>query len=620
MSDQNVTSITLKLIADDTAAQQVVNRLRQDASRPVTIPLNATAQGAQGGSQMGAGGNRAAAAMPGAGTGRGAGAPNISPAPGMGSAIGSHRTAFGPGALGAPGAMPGTSTGRGNANYGFAPEYGGGQPGGWGGYGGGAGYSGFGLGGPPGPPNANPWALRRSYGADPQTAGDIYRSSWLAIAEGGGDPEAWTDSVTQAYYDEPTGRTYRRQKLGPSGRPMTQRIRPWGPLGKQITAPVYEDVPEMARRYYPERQRAYDEMGTRALQRYGDSAQAEAFMAQVAGPITASAPSTGMNWADLLARYGPGATAAYASFSVPFGQPPPVTARQMYETSASLRRDDRAAAFSSTLTRGSGAALFEVYQDQARRIAGLPGGVDSLAYAQNRMDQRSAMMQAYDQMNTVNYEIPMLTLTAMRAKAGYLPYGNGNLRTADVLSIAMNQKQMGVLRGQMGSMRAAGQLTEAGELDFTRRISALDVDIARSKSELSIGMENVLPGLSVNAIPNFSRWTSNELANARLFQRGSPIRDFGSISGMHAKAQQNWLDSFGAGDVSPQSRTSAINNPAIDTQGLVQALNRLTDALNSNASSGSGRGNGDTPSAANNKDQGRFQPAAAGRPRTGGVN
>lgn len=293
------------------------------------------------------------------------------------------------------------------------------------------------------------------------------------------------------------------------------------------------------------------------------------------GSIFGSEPETGGNIADILGRFGAQNTTTYLRIQDK-NLNTPIDPLVLAQTSAGIRGAGRTAAIGSLAATSSGANAERAFASQEGIIAGLPGGRDSLAFAQADSNRRSARAQRFGQDDITSYGLEATALQGQRERINLLPFGSGNLLATELSTIRNNTKQLGVI----GDRLKLGDLSEQERLSLTQQREGLLTQNAQGVAQLSEGLENRLPSLSSGRSSSFSRFDSSQLAALAYARQGSPNRSSGAINGKQAQDQQDFLSGFGvAGANSAHSRTGDINSSS-----AVEVLTRILSALEKNQS------------------------------------
>lgn len=301
-------------------------------------------------------------------------------------------------------------------------------------------------------------------------------------------------------------------------------------------------------------------------------------VAKSIGQIFGSVPETGDNVADILTRFGPEATSTYLRIQNEnlVGSVSPDT---LAASSAAIRRGQRLATLGSLQIRGSGQAALTAIRGEMADIERLPGGRDSLAFAQARQQAHSAQNLMFQQQDILGFDIPMTHLQGSYERMQMLPFAPGNV-LGTAMQIGQRAAQQAVtLQRRMISQRQAGMLSEDDELHLSQQIESLQTMATRSIAMLSEGFENRLPALHAGTPRTFSRYNSFQLA--AMASRGSAIRSFGAMGGGQLAEQDSFLAPFGgAAMAAPYSRTAGMNmGGAGQAERMVSLLERLVNAV-----------------------------------------
>jgi hypothetical protein len=318
-------------------------------------------------------------------------------------------------------------------------------------------------------------------------------------------------------------------------------------------------------------------------------------------PILASSQRTGGNYADILTQFGATKTAQYAQVIAPFGTAPGVNLQSLLAAQIGIQQGQRAGAFASTLARGSGAATLTALSGQMQAIEGIPGGTDSLAYAQTSQQFREAGSTAFQQADITTNQIPLTNLRARSAILDVLPFAPASRMATALQTIGAERTEIGYYQRYMQARRATGQLSEQEEDSLTSKIASERVAMAHEEATLSLGMENRLPEMSAGR-PNFtSRFSSLNLAALNVDMAGGVYRGFGASNGRQRARQDQWVQDLGfdADEIGPHSRTAPINQK-VDTSRMESILSQILGTLQKNGASSSGAPTASRPGTAPN--------------------
>lgn len=310
-------------------------------------------------------------------------------------------------------------------------------------------------------------------------------------------------------------------------------------------------------------------------------------MARMAGEVIADTARFGGNRTDLLLAHGPEAYGAYADAT---GRPRLSSGElAAYRFAQGAGTAERIA---SLRTRGSGTALTATYDSEISNLLYLPGGRDSLAYAEAFAGRRDARRLQFEQETMTGYGVTASNLQAARGIAMSSPFAPGNRFGISLGIVSTNQEQMRRLQSYYRQRLASGELTEGEQLDLTQRYNALRVQNAQEIGALSEGVENRLPALAAGRVSGFQRFDAVQLAALQFYRAGSPVRAFGATGGRQARYQQDFLHSFDVGPIGPHSRLENLN-PAAGYDSAV--LRQILSVLERIAAQGRGRNGGGLP-------------------------
>jgi hypothetical protein len=416
---------------------------------------------------------------------------------------------------------------------------------------------------------------------------------YSGLIQGGIDPEGRSGTYATTY---PWINQRDRYLQGyDKGRPSLLDVVPRG-AGYALSSYSMDRVPETNWQMYTRR----------AEMRWLRSAQD---ILKTVQPVFGTLPETGGNIADILGRFGATTTARYAELLVEPNQMPSVDEKTLLHASAGVRGAERAAAFGSTRARGSAMEQVTAYSTQQTVLGALPGGRESLAYAETHAKLRDSIRAAFDQSNMVSFGVPMAQLDAAQTILSSAPYAPGNQLALSAARMGLDRQQMGRIKSYYNARQRAGDLSEAEQLDLTRQYYGLEADAytqMAQATEMSVG---ALPNLSAGRPAGFARLDSHQLAATYYEAAGIPRRGEGARSGRGLRMQNNWLRSAGMSDsdAGPHSRTEGINNQPGSSQ-TDAILLRILAAIEA----GSNRGSGMRPGEARGKSAGNLNANSGG--------
>lgn len=416
-----------------------------------------------------------------------------------------------------------------------------------------------------------------------QELGQTYASTYSALLQGGFNPEQMTGAYTPGMKHAGDPALMAR---GKAAEDMGVAAIAKGTFGNTITGATVATLGVMAQIQALPRTRLtlggdtmlYRYLSQRADIRFGTAGVD--IMKKSVNPIIASMNETGGNIADILMKHGNVDTSYYEDV-VPVASP--VGLRKLTETQGGMIRADRAARLGSLSVRGSGVAMASAFQDQENLLADLPGGTDSVAYAQTRKNRINATLQGYSQADIMGYGLPMVHLEGQRARANVLPFSPSNIFALDLRMAKHNQNQIGVIQSRMDKLRRSGDLSEEQEMTMNQQMEGLKTSNASMIAELSEGMESRLPAMSAGRPAQFARFNSLQLASMAVKRAGVPVRSFGYTSGSQLRDSDAFAQSFG---VSGRGVSSAYDKN-MTGETTVQLLSRILAAIEGgNGSSG----------------------------------
>lgn len=297
-------------------------------------------------------------------------------------------------------------------------------------------------------------------------------------------------------------------------------------------------------------------------------------MARLAAPVMAARSRFNNNGADLLLNFGP---EAYGAYQDAVGGSD-LTPRQL-TAYGNIQRQETRAQIASLQTRGAAAASLAAVSAGMNEIASLPGGKDSLAFAQASAQARNLGFEAFQTDQITRFDLPMTALQGRMTRANLMPYGSGNTLSLQFENIGLQRRRIGDLESFRARRRASGELSEQEELLLSREIESSRNSIAGSIHNLGEGREYILPALTAGATRYSGRFTSTSLAAMAMYRGGSPVRGYGAVNGAHL-AQQDalWAAMGGSGMEMPHSRWGGLASGR-DSKEIVQAIDRLTATM-----------------------------------------
>lgn len=344
------------------------------------------------------------------------------------------------------------------------------------------------------------------------------------------------------------------------------------------------------------------------LARYG-SASPE--IEKQVSPVFASWPETGGNIADILTRFGAGATYHFEESLTDPGRRPGIGLGALMGVSSAYRTGARTAALGALQSRGSGLAVMSGLNDQMNALAVLPEGINSLAYGQARAGRRNAMITAFEQSNTTNFEIPGIALSGQAAMMDVAPYSPGNRMALALRQMRGLGNYANALAGQENFLMSTGNLSEDQQARMEQQIWGLRVQRAQSAAQLVENVPNRIPAMMAGQASFAGRLDSRGMTAMQFGLIGHPFRGAGAVNSNQLAGQEAFVRSYlGDNDITtPMSRTATMNSPGMganmdETNNLLRQL--LQAVLNGQGPGGT-RGYGGTG-------------MAAGQRRVGGNN
>lgn len=320
--------------------------------------------------------------------------------------------------------------------------------------------------------------------------------------------------------------------------------------------------------------------------RYGISAPS---IAQSLSPVYAARNRTGRNMTDLLMSVGP---EAYGAFTDAEGMPDLSGGqRSNYGAFQSLQHRGQIAALRAT---GSGAALQHNYLLQQWVLESLPGGRDSLAYAQAGAGYRDASSLAFDQGQIGRFSVPLVESQARIARAMVHPYRPGEVMGEMYGQTRLQFGEARRVRGEISARGRAGTLSDEDRLRYTTMAAGMETAGYQGIAQIAEGAADRL-GVLYAGMNRSSHFDSMQQASVML--RGTPFRRWGAMGGRQARQQEEFYQGMGASG--PVSREANLN-PAMGggrVEALLEQLIRAVERAGGRIGGVGGmtRGGGDLP-------------------------
>lgn len=308
-------------------------------------------------------------------------------------------------------------------------------------------------------------------------------------------------------------------------------------------------------------------------------------VAKQIAPIFGALPETGGNMADILMKYGAQDTATFSRLQNDSLQSS-VDPMTLATTSANIRTGQRLQRLGSLSIRGSGLAQAIALRGQMSDISSLPGGSDSMAFAEARNAYAGALTTAGQQSDITNFGITGVQLQGQMTRMQMMPYAPSRAFELSGRQIQNNMGQIGALRSRMNTMRSAGYLSEETELAMTSQIEGLRNQNAQDFAYLSEGRENMIPGLVAGRRRTTGSYDSANLAAFAYARGGVPFRNAGAVNGRQLGMQNAYSDmiGLGEGDIFPRSRSQGMNTGGMagggfGTAGIESLLSQLLQVV-----------------------------------------
>jgi hypothetical protein len=303
-------------------------------------------------------------------------------------------------------------------------------------------------------------------------------------------------------------------------------------------------------------------------------------------------PYYGSNAADLLTQFGAEDTSTYLRIQNDKLQSS-VDPALLSRVAGRGREFARAERIGSLQPMGSAGFARNAALGEMANLASLPGGTDSIAFAEKYAEERGLRSSQFSQSSIMQFGLRDVQLQGQQQRQQYLPFAPGNIFATSLSIISNNQQQI----GRLSSYLQQGDLSENERLQRTQQLEGLRTENARNIGVLSEGFENRLPALAAGRPGFFGRYNSTQGAAINLGAIGSPVRAFGAMGGRQAAGQQAFVDAFDvSGSIGPYSRTSGMNNASATNMAPTNEI--LMQILRAMNGGGNGKGAGNRPSEA----------------------
>jgi hypothetical protein len=307
------------------------------------------------------------------------------------------------------------------------------------------------------------------------------------------------------------------------------------------------------------------------------------------GTVASSYQMTGGNALDMLMRHGAISTGRFFEALTPYGQQPEIGLRQLMNTQVGIQSGEREAQLAQLSIRNSGIKSEIAYKGTEVIMASLPGGKDSVAYAQVHKSAVNSGFLKEHQEDVLGYDLPMARINALAERAQFLPYMPGYSQKTALQGMSMRGGQIKKLMGRYSAHMAAGDYSEDQQLQMAQTIYGMQNEQYRDMGILAQGGENRMMALSSGRPGFFSRVDSEQLAALSLKHIGAPWnRKHGAVGGSQIRSQNDFIHSFATddfdamGSTSPRAQRSAVD-AGLEMKALVSALDRLNGTLKTGA-------------------------------------
>jgi hypothetical protein len=291
-----------------------------------------------------------------------------------------------------------------------------------------------------------------------------------------------------------------------------------------------------------EQQSLYTWLAENADKRWGDAGRA-IFDKSVA-PIIAGINQTGGNIADILMKHGVSDTDYFVQDTTVFGDNPRVGLKDLMRVSSNQQTLSRIMQFSETFPRSQGSRAVSSLSTQQENIASLPGGSDSLTFAQLGEQKRRAQLQAYREQDIMSYGLPMSALEGQEQRRQYLPNMPGYGLVLSMQRMGMRAPYIQQRQSRYAAQVASGSLTEEEQLGQFNEIQGLMTEQARDLGHLAEGGQDRALAFSGGRPSFFGRMNSISLARTAVWNRGSPQVGFGARNGQQLQYQNDFFSQF----------------------------------------------------------------------------
>lgn len=327
----------------------------------------------------------------------------------------------------------------------------------------------------------------------------------------------------------------------------------------------------------------FQALADNAAARWGKAGEA-IFDKQIA-PILSTFNQTGGNTADILMKYGVGATNNFIQDLTLLGHKPSVDLKTLMGVQRDIQTMNRDMEFSVTHPQGQGQRAVSALSYEQETISRIPGGKDSLVYAQLGERKRLAGFQANREADIMSYDLPMASLEGQEQRRQFLPNMPGYGLKLSLERMGMRAPYIAQRQKRYAAQVATGQLTEEEQLQQYQQIEGLKTEQARDLGMLAEGGQDRMLAFSGGRPSFFSRMDSVSLARTALWRSGSPQVGSGARNGNQLAYQNDFFRQFSTDGfdplkaMSPHDRGGYQNGPQVQTAKDAAILSRIAEIL-----------------------------------------
>lgn len=302
-------------------------------------------------------------------------------------------------------------------------------------------------------------------------------------------------------------------------------------------------------------------------------------------PIIGTINQTGNNTADILMKYGVGATNSWIEDTTEIGKTPRVSLPELMKVQSTMQKSGRSLQFSQLAVRNRGGSAADLLGFQQDTIASIPGGDKSLTYAQLGEQKRMAGFQRDREQDIMSYDMPMAALEGAEQRRQFLPNMPGYGLKLSMERLSMRSPYIAQRQKRYAAQVAGGQLTEEEQLQQFQQIQSLQTEQAHDIGMLAEGGANRMLAFSGGRPSFFSRMDSIGLARTAFARSGSPQIGSGANNGAQLKYQNDFFRQFASPGfdplhaMAPHATSGYQNSPLAPTGRTEGLLKSILDAL-----------------------------------------